>query len=76
MFHLLTAFAEFEPALIRERVTAGLANARAKGKVLGRPRRMIDHAQLVARRNGGASFRRIAKETGIPTTSVRRALQA
>jgi len=76
MFHLLAAFAEFEPALIRERVKAALANARAKGKVLGRPRKVIDHAKLVARRKDGASFRRIAKETGIPTTSVRRALQA
>jgi putative DNA-invertase from lambdoid prophage Rac len=75
MFQLLGAFAEFERQLIRERVRAGLANARAKGKVLGRPRKAIDHAQLVARRKGGASFRRIAKETGIPMTSVRRALQ-
>ncbi len=76
MFQLLAAFAEFEREVIRERVRAGLANARAKGKVLGRPRKVIDHAQLVARRKGGASFRRIAKETGIPTTSVRRALHA
>jgi DNA invertase Pin-like site-specific DNA recombinase len=75
MFQLLGAFAEFERQLIRERVRAGLANAREKGKVLGRPRKAIDHAQLVARRKGGASFRRIAKETGIPMTSVRRALQ-
>ena len=38
MTHLLGAFAEFEASLIRERVMSGLANAKAKGKKLGRPR--------------------------------------
>ena len=42
MFHLLAAFAQFERELIRERVKAGLANARAKGEVLGRPRCVVD----------------------------------
>ena len=37
MFQLLGAFAEFERNLIRERVKAGLANAKAKGAKLGRP---------------------------------------
>jgi DNA invertase Pin-like site-specific DNA recombinase len=35
--HLLLAVAEFERELIRERVRSGLANARARGKRLGRP---------------------------------------
>jgi DNA invertase Pin-like site-specific DNA recombinase len=35
--HLLSAVAEFERELIRERVRSGLANARARGKRLGRP---------------------------------------
>jgi DNA invertase Pin-like site-specific DNA recombinase len=37
MFHVVSAMAEFERSLIQERVRAGLQNARAKGKVLGRP---------------------------------------
>lgn len=37
MFHLLAAFAQFEKDLIKERVVAGLANARSKGRKLGRP---------------------------------------
>src|SRR6266511_269464 len=37
MFGMLSVFAQFEPALIRERVNAGLARARAKGTLLGRP---------------------------------------
>jgi DNA invertase Pin-like site-specific DNA recombinase len=38
MFHVIGAMAEFEKSLIQERVCAGLRNARAKGKRLGRPR--------------------------------------
>ncbi len=37
MFHVVSAMAEFERALIQERVRAGLQHARAKGKRLGRP---------------------------------------
>src|SRR5689334_6667281 len=40
VFHMLGAIAEFERALIRERTAAGLAEARRKGRVGGRPRRM------------------------------------
>jgi DNA invertase Pin-like site-specific DNA recombinase len=38
MFQMLGVFAEFERGIIRERVNAGLARAKAKGRVLGRPR--------------------------------------
>jgi hypothetical protein len=38
MFQIIGAMAEFERALIQERVKAGLHNARAKGKSLGRPK--------------------------------------
>lgn len=37
MFQIIGAMAEFERSLIQERVRAGLRNARAKGKRLGRP---------------------------------------
>ena len=37
MFHIIAAMAEFEHALIAERVRAGLAHAKAKGTKLGRP---------------------------------------
>jgi DNA invertase Pin-like site-specific DNA recombinase len=38
MFQMCGVFAEFERGMIRERVNAGLARARAKGKRLGRRR--------------------------------------
>jgi len=46
MFHVVAAMAEFERELIRERVRAGLANARAKGKRLGRRRVSVDSASV------------------------------
>ena len=38
MFQMLGVFAEFERAMIQERVRTGLARARAQGKRLGRPK--------------------------------------
>jgi DNA invertase Pin-like site-specific DNA recombinase len=38
LFQMMGVFAEFERAMIRERVNAGLARARAKGTILGRPK--------------------------------------
>ena len=37
-FHILSAMAEFERALICERVRAGMVRAKQKGKAIGRPR--------------------------------------
>ena len=42
MFQIIGAMAEFERSLIQERVRAGLQNARAHGKQLGRPRRIVN----------------------------------
>ena len=50
MCHLLAAMAEFERALIQERVRAGIRNARAKGKRLGRPRVIVDAARIASLR--------------------------
>ena len=42
MFGMLSVFAEFERAMIQERVKAGFLRARAIGKTLGRPRLEVD----------------------------------
>jgi|SRR5258708_2834883 DNA invertase Pin-like site-specific DNA recombinase len=49
IFHLMGALAEFERDLIRERTIAGLAAARARGRVGGRPRRASDGKVALAR---------------------------
>jgi DNA invertase Pin-like site-specific DNA recombinase len=46
VFTVLGAVAELERSLIVERVKAGLRNARAKGKRLGRPRSYLDAAEM------------------------------
>jgi DNA invertase Pin-like site-specific DNA recombinase len=72
MFQIIGAMAEFERALIQERVRAGLRNARAKGKRLGRPRVDVNETQLAALRASGASLRAIAKELGVGLGTVHR----
>jgi len=47
MFQIIGAMAEFERALIQERVRAGLRNAKAKGKQIGRPRQAVDSAKAL-----------------------------
>src|SRR5213075_1819486 len=57
MFTVLGAVAELERSLIVERVKAGLRNARAKGKRLGRPRIALDAARIARLRSQGRSIR-------------------
>jgi DNA invertase Pin-like site-specific DNA recombinase len=49
VFHVFAALAEFERDLIRERTTAGLVAARARGRHGGRPSVMTAHKLQVAR---------------------------
>jgi len=72
MFQIIGAMAEFERALIQERVRAGLRNARAKGKRLGRPKADLSGTQVAALRASGASLRAIAKELGVGVGTVHR----
>lgn len=74
MMHLLGAFGEFEASLIRERVRAGLANARAKGQKLGRPKSR-DDAQIRHLRSQGLPLRSIARSLGTSLGAVQRALK-
>src|SRR5882762_11181785 len=46
IFHLMGALAEFERELIRERTNAGLAAARARGRVGGRPRKLKTNGKV------------------------------
>lgn len=74
-FHVIGSFAEFEREVIVERVRAGLANARAKGKRLGRPVRDPKAAErVVALRANGMSLRVIAAAEGMSASGVRKML--
>ena len=65
--------AEFERALIQERVRAGLAHARAKGKRLGRPCVFVSESRILDLRNSELSWRAIAKELKLGIGTVHRA---
>jgi DNA invertase Pin-like site-specific DNA recombinase len=69
--HVLAAVAEFERSVIRERINAGLAAARERGTILGRPRTLHRHATAVAKLSRrGLSGRKIAAKLNIPPGSV------
>jgi DNA invertase Pin-like site-specific DNA recombinase len=53
VFGIFGSIAEFERELIRDRVRSGLACARAKGKILGRPRISVDVARITNLRAEG-----------------------
>jgi DNA invertase Pin-like site-specific DNA recombinase len=76
MFQMMGVFAEFERAIIVERVNAGLARARAQGKTLGRKRnddkRRVDQVKRL--RSEGMGILRIAKTIGAGTRYVQRIL--
>jgi putative DNA-invertase from lambdoid prophage Rac len=76
-FTIVAAFAQFEREIIRERVIAGLENARSKGKVLGRPRlgdSLIEKAKEL--RKQGMSYRQIGRELETPESTIRKRLSS
>jgi DNA invertase Pin-like site-specific DNA recombinase len=81
MFQIIGAMAEFERSLIVERVKAGMRNARAKGKRIGRPPRTYlspDTRQVIAEayRDGDGSLRQVAVRFGTSVGMVQRCVSA
>jgi DNA invertase Pin-like site-specific DNA recombinase len=74
MFHIAGAFAELEREIIRERVKAGLANAKRRGRKVGRPRALVNVQEVLERASQGLSGREIAKVASVSEATVRRIL--
>ena len=73
LFGMMAVFAEFERAMIQERVNAGLARAKAEGKRLGRPTLGIDiEAKVRELRATGMGIVKVAKTLGIGVSAVQR----
>jgi DNA invertase Pin-like site-specific DNA recombinase len=73
MFQMLGVFAEFEREIIRERVVAGMATAKAQGKIVGRPRADDDTvARIRELRAQGLGIRKVAREVGCGVSLVQR----
>jgi DNA invertase Pin-like site-specific DNA recombinase len=75
MFTITSAIAELEADLIRERVKAGLANAKAKGATLGRPKAELDIHELKNLRARGLTVRAIARELDVSVGLVHKTLK-
>jgi putative DNA-invertase from lambdoid prophage Rac len=76
MAGLLAVFAQFEREILRERVKAGIAQARRHGRRHGRPPSVAQRAPDVQRLAAvGLSHVAIARQLGISRTSVRRFLR-
>jgi DNA invertase Pin-like site-specific DNA recombinase len=74
MFQIIAAMAEFERSLTVERVKAGMASARKRGKHVGRPAMPVDPALVLGLLREGLSRRAIAKRLGVSEAKVRRVL--
>ena len=74
---MLAVFAEFERDILRDRVKAGIAQARKEGRPHGRPPTVRHHAAEISTLfNKGISKRQIAARLSISRASVRRMLPA
>src|SRR3984893_13913152 len=71
LFTIVSAVAQLERDLIRERVSAGIRNARVNGKRLGRPRNSVDRQRILELKASGNSLRQIAASLGIGYGTVR-----
>lgn len=78
VFHIFGAIAEFERDLIRERTRAGLAAARRRGRIGGRPRAMTDQKLDAAKRllSSGSSAKEVAETIGVSVPTLYRHLPA
>jgi putative DNA-invertase from lambdoid prophage Rac len=73
MFQIIAAMAEFERELIRERVKAGMANARTKGKQIGRPSLGINRDEVVVLKDSGKSWAEVSDALYCSPATAKRA---
>ena len=77
MFQMVGVFAEFERAMIQERVRAGLDRAKAQGKTLGRP--TLDQSvteAILKDKDSGLSMRQIQRKRKVSLGAVHKVINA
>src|SRR3984893_4579627 len=74
LFTIVSAVAQLERDLIRERVSAGIRNARANGKKLGRPKSGVNLERILELKAEGHSLRQIAAILGVGYGTIRERL--
>jgi DNA invertase Pin-like site-specific DNA recombinase len=76
MFHIIAAMAQFERSLIQERVRAGMRNARAKGRQIGRRRADFNPDQARSLLASGHSLAQVGAVLGVSASTVCRRLRS
>lgn len=76
LFHLVSAFAQFERSLLIERTRAGLAAAKRRGVRLGRPSIALDIEKARQLRADGKPLREVARALHVGLGTLHRALTA
>ena len=76
LMHIFAAFAEFERAMIAERVKSGIKAARVRGVTVGRKQKVFDRARVVEMRNQGCSYLQIMRALNLSHGTVERTLLA
>ena len=74
VFGIFASIAEFERELIRDRVKSGLALAKSRGKLLGRPRASVDRLRIATLRKEGHSWASICESLGVSKGTAQRAV--
>ena len=75
MFTIIGAMAQLERDIIRERVRAGLAVAKARGTRLGRPSVRVNAQELTSLKTSGLSLHEMARQLRCSRSTVRRRLR-
>ena len=75
LLHILASVAEFEREMIRERVCAGVRNAKRNGKQLGRKRVVFDRSKIQEMYQAGSSIREIADMLKLKRSTVHRSVR-
>jgi DNA invertase Pin-like site-specific DNA recombinase len=75
IFTIISAMSTLERDIIAERVKGGLRKAKAKGRLLGRPKSKIDISKLIEYRKQKMSIRRIAVEMSLSKGTIEKALK-
>ena len=76
IFTIVSAMAELERNIIVERVKSGLKSAKNKGKILGRPKVLLDMIEIKQLKNNGFSLRDIASKLNTSKSTVAKYLNA
>jgi DNA invertase Pin-like site-specific DNA recombinase len=65
--------ADMERSILIERVRAGMVTAKAKGKAIGRPKKIFRRNVAKQMRADGVSWRKIAAALQVPVSTIREA---